>query len=158
MSRRLFPGYCIDTSALIDLGRHYPRKVFKGVWEKVEALVAAGDLVAPREVQKELEQIDDEVARWAKKQRALFKGLDSAQIQEVRAIVARFPNLVDLSKTIPDADPFIIALARTEGLTVVTSEKPKGPGGQKVPNVCNDLGVPWLNLVPFFEKQGWRFE
>ncbi len=127
MSRRLFPGYCVDTSALIDLRRQYPRTVFPGLWQRLERLVASGDLVAPREVLKELEQVDDDVARWAKKQRRMFKPLDSQQITEVGAIVARFPNLVDPSKLIPDADPFVVALARTQGLTVGYEREAEGP-------------------------------
>jgi hypothetical protein len=158
MTLRLFPGYCVDTSALIDLGRQYPRTVFLGLWRRIESLVEKGDLVAPREALRELEQVDDEVARWAKKHRCMFAELDAAQIQEVRKILRRFPKLTDPSKEIPDADPFVLALARANRLTVVTSEKPVGPGAQKIPNVCDTLRVPWLNLVAFFERQGWSFQ
>jgi hypothetical protein len=53
--------YCIDTSALIDLPRHYPSKVFKGtVWQSIETLIGTGRLRAPREVRRELAKQDDE--------------------------------------------------------------------------------------------------
>lgn len=52
------PGYVVDTSSLIDLARHYPRKAFPGLWKKIEVLVAEGRLVAPLQVYKEIKQGD----------------------------------------------------------------------------------------------------
>ncbi|MBM4025551.1 MAG: DUF4411 family protein [Planctomycetes bacterium] len=47
----LFPGYVIDTNALIDLWRRrYPRDVFPTLWQNLEALIRSGELVAPQEV------------------------------------------------------------------------------------------------------------
>ncbi|MCK4820763.1 DUF4411 family protein, partial [bacterium] len=73
----LFSGYCIDTSALIDLWRrNYPRDIFKSLWNEIEDLISYRRLVAPREVLKELEKQDDELLVWAKKNLEMFIDLD----------------------------------------------------------------------------------
>jgi len=51
---KLIPGYCIDTSALIDFNRTYPRDVFPSLWEKMELMVKNGNLIAPKEVLNEI--------------------------------------------------------------------------------------------------------
>ena len=58
----LFPGYVIDTNALIDLWRRrYPRDVFPTLWQKIEGLIKSGELVAPQEVLNELQRQHDEL-------------------------------------------------------------------------------------------------
>ena len=58
--------YCIDASSLINLKQYYRRKVFSGVWDKIEEMVRAGRLIAPDEVRREIEK-DDLLGPWAKK-------------------------------------------------------------------------------------------
>lgn len=141
MTKLSFPeySYCIDTNALIDLWRRlHPPDIFPSLWEKIEALIHDGRFIAPREVLNELEKVDDDLLKWAKKHRTIFRDLEIDQQEHVKDRLSIFPNLVDIDKTIPDADPFVIALAMTESSTVVTSERLAGPGGKpNIPNVCN---------------------
>jgi len=153
----LFPGYVIDTSALIDLWRPYPRDIFKSLWGEVTALIADGELVAPQEVLNELEQQHDDLLKWAKKQK-FFKDLDNEQIAFLQEIVRRFPDIVDEKKTKADADPHVIALAKSKGWKVVTQEKHAKPGARKkIPDVCEHYGIPCLSLFDFFRDKGWNF-
>lgn len=155
----LFPGYCVDTSALVDLRRRlYPPDVFPSLAARVQTIITEGNLVAPREVLKELEKVDDEVLRWAKQHEKMFSNLDSQQRDLAHEILAQFPRRVDSDKTIPDADPFVIALARAKRWTVITSEKPATPGGRPmIPDVCQHYEVECLGLLDFFRKRGWSF-
>lgn len=126
IQKRLGRGYCIDTCALIDLWRrHYPPDVFPGLWEDIERLVNHGLLIAPREVLEELRGVDDELLEWAQRHADMFLDPDDDQLREVRAILEDFPDLIDADKETPDADPFLIALAKTWSWTVVTSERPR---------------------------------
>ena len=71
--------YSIDTSAIIDAFRyHYPLDVFPSVWQRVDELVASGDLCAVEIVLFELEKKDDEVHAWCKARRALFRPASEA--------------------------------------------------------------------------------
>lgn len=154
----LFPGYVIDTCALIDLWRRrYPRDVFRTLWEKIEELIASGELVAPREVLSELQRQRDELYRWAKKQ-GFFKDLDRGQIEYVKRILKEFPSLIDARKTVADADPFVIALAWEKGWKVVSSEEPAGVSTRKrIPDVCAHYRIRCLTLLEFFRDRKWDF-
>ena len=155
----LFPGYCIDTSALVDLWRtSYPPDVFRTLWHRIEDLISEGRLIAPREVSKELEKRDDELLKWARRNKKMFKDLDTFQIKEVQRILNDFRDLVDPNRTTPEANPFVIALAEAKGWSVITSENPGGPGGcPKIPDVCKEYGIDCLGLVDFFRKEEWEF-
>jgi uncharacterized protein YacL len=154
-----FEGYCIDTNALVDLWRRlYPIDVFPSLWKNIEELARSGKLIAPREVLKELEQVDDDLLKWVKKHGRMIVGLETEQLDRVKEILRVFPTLIEPNKTIPDADPFVIALAMTESVVVVTNERMAGPGARpKIPNVCSRYGVKCLNLLDFFREQKWNF-
>ncbi len=123
---RLGRGYCIDTCALIDLWRrYYPPDVFPGLWADIERLIRQRRLIAPREVLEELRGVDDEILEWARRFKMMFIALDEGQLREVSTILEESPGRIDPSKTKPDADPFLIALAKTMRWTVVTSELPR---------------------------------
>jgi hypothetical protein len=156
--------YCIDTSSLIYLHRYYPRPVFASLWTHCEGLILNGRLFAPREVLRELERKDDAVRDWAASAGPFFVETDGEQLQFVEEILATFPRLIDHTKETPDADPFVVALARARrgGLAaadchVVTDETWAGPGGVKMPNVCGHFGVPCVRLADMFQLETWAF-
>jgi len=156
---RLQKGYCIDTSALIGLDS-YPEDVFPRLWEDMEGLVNDGLLIAPSEVYRELgRKYEGDVQKWTRKHREMFVDLDEEQIKEVKAIQHTFPNLVDPNKTMPDADPFLIALARCRGgWVVVTLETvSKNIFKPKIPNVCEYFGVKYINLLGLFRECNWKY-
>ncbi|KPJ53507.1 MAG: hypothetical protein AMS16_05250, partial [Planctomycetes bacterium DG_58] len=120
-------------------------------------MITGGDLVAPREVLGELKRQRDELYRWAVAQKC-FLALDEEQIAYVKDIMAKFPSLVDPNKTIPDADPFVIALALAKGWKVITTEGPGGTSPRKrIPDVCRHYGINCLSLLDFFREKGWNF-
>jgi Domain of unknown function (DUF4411) len=108
------PVYCIDTSALIDLWRRYPQKVFGGLWAAIEKLIEDGRLIAPREVLRDLQKGDDEVYKWAKKRAKMFVDLDAEQQALLKEVLKDFPKWVDPLSQLPEADPLVIALARAQ--------------------------------------------
>ena len=67
------PGYCLDTSALIELWRgDYDRNVFRKAWSAFNQAIDDGLIVAPREVLREIEQGDDDLAVWTKDKISIF--------------------------------------------------------------------------------------
>ena len=76
----------------------------------------------------------------------------------------KFQNFVDKDKPIPDADPFVIALAISKNLTVVTMERLKNihesnkNARPNIPNVCEHFSVPFINKIPdFLRALSWSF-
>jgi hypothetical protein len=164
-------AYCIDSSALIELGQHYPRKHFPGIWQELSLLVAEERVLAPREVLKEVEN-DSELSSWVKQNREMFKALTAEQIDLVKAIQARFPDLIDASRETPDADPFLIALAvamnRQAGeelfrgeYVVLTCERPTKQHKPRIPDVCKAYNQACISgaraLTEMIAIEGWEF-
>ncbi len=70
--------------------------------------------------------------------------------------MTRYPRLVDGKKGRSVGDPFVIALARAKGFTVITGENATGKiSVPKIPDVCVDLRIPWLRILDFFREQKW---
>ena len=127
------------------------------IFQKGDKLVSEGDLVAPREVLRELEEKEDELLGWARRNRKMFFDLDAEQQQLVKGILRKYPNLVDSSKSIPDADPFVVALGKKK-YTVVTSERARGLGGSmKIPDVCAREDIKCISLHQMFRVEEWEF-
>ena len=161
--------YCVDTSALIDLARQYPRNVFPGLWRELDALVDAGRLIAPVEVKKEIEQGEDLLSQWARRRRRMFVGLTPAQLAWLTRILEAFPAFAGEAKPPPYADPHVIALVlsrRSEGRqvlfpqaehVVVTHERPNPKGKPRMPDVCRHYQIECIRLPELFQRENWRF-
>ena len=116
--------YSIDTSAIIGAWRRsYPPDVFPALWGKLEGLIEKGQLIATEEVLFELERKDDDVWRWGRAQATMFVEVDEGIQVLVHTILTAHPRLLDTRKSGSGADPFVIALAKARGCTVVTEEK-----------------------------------
>lgn len=160
VQKRLTDGYCIDTSALIDLWRrYYPRDIFESLWKDLEGLVKDGHLVAPREVHEEIKKQDDDLLEWSKEHRDMFEKLTEDQIETVKEILREHPKLIDQEKTSPEADPFLIAQAKCRDWIVITSEHSRSNSNAppKIPDVCENFGVECYNLIQFFREEEWQY-
>ena len=75
------------------------------------------------------------------------------------AVIAAYPRFVSRAGHV-GADPWLIAFAQTYGWTVLTEELPAGLATSrkrqpKIPDVCNDLDIPWTDLRTLAEKLKW---
>jgi hypothetical protein len=152
-------NYSIDTSAILHAWRRsYPPEVFPALWEKLNELVDRGELLASQEVLFELERKDDDVYRWARERRRMFVPTDEDVQRVVQDILRDYPGLVDPKRERSGADPFVVAVARVKGCTVVTNERPTtSPTRVKIPTVCQALGIRCLDLLQFIREKGWVF-
>ena len=153
--------YSLDTSVLVNGWRKtYSPDVFPALWKKFDKLIADGRVFAIDEVLRELSKQDDEILAWAKDREHMFVRIDSdGEIQvAVTEILFRFPRLVDTSKSRSIADPFVIALAKVRGYTVVTEEKVGGTIEKpKIPFVCQEMDIRCINFLQLLREQGWVF-
>lgn len=158
MSGLIQDGYVIDTCAIIDLIHRYPPGTFASLWRKIDALAQEGRLVCPGQVLCELRRKDDNAAEWLEKRQNLMVTREDAEIWTLaQRLVASHTGLVDPTRTKPQADPFVIALAQKLGWSVVTSERTKGFGAVNIPSVCRKQSVLCLTLIEFFAKERWDF-
>ena len=151
-------SHCIDTSALLEAWvRRYPHDVFPGLWAHIEVLAAREELRAPDEVLQELQVKDDDLAKWAKQRDGLFVPLEPAVMTGVREVLDAFPRLVGTLKRRNRADAFVIALAKLDGLTVVTEERGGTSDRPRIPLICEHFAVPCINTLEFIRETGLTF-
>lgn len=149
--------YSLDTSGFLDAWvRNYPVDVFPTIWQQMDVAARNGTLVASDEVLRELERKEDGAHAWVKDRPQMLVALDSEIEEQVRYIMQRYPRLVDTKKGRSVCDPFVIAVARVRRLTVITAENATGKlEVPRIPDVCGDLGIPWIRMLDFFREQRW---
>jgi Domain of unknown function (DUF4411) len=154
-------AYCWDTSAWVHSWvRTSPPDIFVSLWERLDAAIANGDILSPDEVYIELErQEGDTLLAWVRERKDALIAPLTAMIQtRVGDIGAAFPLFVAGDTDRNFADPWVIALAMDNGLTVVTQERrPGSPDSPTIPRVCDHFNVPYINTFEFMRREGWTF-
>lgn len=154
------PIYCIDTSSILEWYiRTYTPAILPSLPERMEDLIAAGRLRAPRVVLDEIKPGDD-CHKWAKAQTELFIEESAAVQHRVRQLMATHHNPAKPLKGINNADPFVIAMAMDGGphWTVVTDEHPGSADSRKIPFVCKAEGVTCISFQGLMLAEGWQFK
>jgi predicted nucleic acid-binding protein len=152
-------GYIFDTNIWIDLDwRKIPRDSFPSLWEKIEAGVANGTVFTLDMVYDELQATakkDDRLAKWIREQRAACPEFVLDSTADVQTIAI---GLINKHKLQNNADPFLVAAAKEHNLTVVCHEKlMKQNEKPRVPNLCQELGVPCIALLDMIKQNDWVF-
>lgn len=151
--------FSFDSSALIGAWvRRLPPDVVPSFWQKLGAAIVRGEVRCIDEVQREIEKKTDDLLAWTKNQPSLVIPMSNDVMVAARAIINQFPLLTKPGGSRDAADPFVIAFAQTQKITVVTEEEPSNtPKKVKIPDVCNALGIRCINVYGFVRDQGWRF-
>jgi len=164
-SGRLFdadPHYCIDTNVIVSFlsetdDEYYGADIFPDHWRQIECLIASSEIVAPRQVERELEghaKKRAKVSLWLGRHRYMFRDIQTdEQLQLAKQIVNRYPVY---SKTINYlGDLEVMTLAGALRLKVITLELPEQQSGQKrpkIPNVCKEFGIGCLSVSGFLRE------
>lgn len=155
----------MDTSGFLHgWKRHYPPDIFPTLWKNIEDLIEEEILISSEEVYKELEVGGDDLYNWASKYPNLFVSSSDLDVQNQLIRILSNPEHSKLippnttSKTI--ADPYVIAVAKVKGCTVISAEEfqtSPSPKKTKIPNVCRDLGIPHMSFIEFIRIQSWKY-
>jgi hypothetical protein len=153
-------SYCIDTSALIHAWvRAYPPDVLPPLWDRLDGLIAAGQLIAPQDVLVELEKKEgDTLCEWCKERSHMFHEIDTFQ-REIGYVMGKYPRLVDTVKGKSGADPMVIALALSHNprRTVITQERGGTTNKPKMPYVCDQEDLRYIDVLQLIRDQKWTF-
>ena len=154
--------YVVDTSSLINLTRHYPRKAFSGLWKNIEALVEEGSMVAPLRVYKEIERKNDEIFEWSQAHKFMFKKEVDDVEKAAAKLIKKYKSMSSRDTSIEKADPYVIALAHyiatntlAEKPVVVTEE---GTRRNQIPQIARSHGLRYLGLAGMILEEEWSFE
>jgi hypothetical protein len=158
------PIYCLDANVLINgWKKYYSPRFCPDYWSLLNNLGAEGRIFIPQAVFDEILRTEDDLNAWLKKSRIPIRKVDGSVTQCLSKIYAASPihqYLVDNTKQRSLADPWVIAHALNENACVVTKEeKVTVPGTTriKIPNVCDNMRIRWINDFQLIEELGIRF-
>ena len=138
--------------------RHYPSDVFPTLWDKLDAVVAAGEIISSEEVYVETAKKADELHDRIKDRKQMLVPL-TPEIQQLASdLLIDYPRLVDTLRGRSQADPFVIATAIETNAVVVTGEIRTGNLNKpRIPDVCNAKGIRWINFLQMIRELGLSF-
>lgn len=151
--------YTLDTNILIGLIQRYPRDIFPAMWTNIEHMAATDESCICEAVLHEVHRGGDDLHAWAKNLQGFVCPVTDQELVTVAEIGAAHPGWVQ--GRLNEADPFLIAHARSEGSVIVTEENRKGPGtedkNQKIPNIADEHGVRVIKFFDYVRAHGWQF-
>jgi hypothetical protein len=148
--------YLLDANTLIEAkNRYYGMNICPGYWAWVLRTHGQGVLASIESVGDELKRGNDELALWAKHNKALFLPVSDeatqtafTQVAEHVASQAHTMKPGALDEFLSGADPWLIAKAMTStDSVVVTHEQFNLQMRRKysIPNVCQHFGLQWMD-------------
>jgi hypothetical protein len=157
--------YCLDANVLIQAWQfYYSPKFCPDYWTLLNELGLKNRIFLPQLVFEEITRTEDDLADWLKRSNIRVNKIDESVTQCLKKIYDANPVhkfLVDNTKQRSLADPWVIAHALNEdNICVVTKEEKVTAINTtriKIPNVCDNMGVRWLNDFQFIEELNIHF-
>jgi hypothetical protein len=156
--------YCIDANVLIQAWQKYYSPNFcPTYWETLNQLGNKKRIFVAELVYEEIVRTDDDLSRWLKSSNIPVRKIDEPVTRCLQSIYSNNPlhkNLVDNVKSRSLADPWVIAHAINEKAVVVTKEEKITAIGStkiKIPNVCDNMGIRWINDFELITELGLKF-
>ena len=156
--------YWLDTNVFVEAKRRYYRfNVVPAFWSWLDESVKDGRLVSSTEVFEEIKGQEDDLSDWVadRKDSGLFvPPSDDAQAAyaEITQYVVDNYEAPFATEFLEKADPWLIAQASVaeDDDVVVTQEVWVPPEAKKVkiPNICDQFGVPYRNTFEAMEELG----
>lgn len=156
--------YCLDANVLIQAWqKYYSPKFCPTYWEVLNELGDLGRIFIAEEVFNEIIRTEDDLCKWLKASKIPVKSINEKVakcLQEIYAKDAIHKTLVDNTRSRSLADPWVIAHALSESAVVVTKEEKVtalNSNRIKIPNVCDNMGVTWINDFEFISELNIHF-
>jgi hypothetical protein len=157
--------YCLDANVLIQAWqKYYNPKFCPDYWEILIELGKQGKIFIPEYVYEEIVRTEDDLSKWLKNSKIPIKKVSEQVANCLKKIYSSNPkhiNLVDNTKARSLADPWVIAHSIFENATVVTKEEKVtalNSNKIKIPNVCENMGVRWINDFQFIDELDIKFK
>jgi len=156
--------YCLDANVLIEAWqKYYNPKFCPDYWNILNELGNQEIIFIPEMVYQEITRTEDELAKWLKGSNIPIKNITepvTIQLKDIYAKNSIHKSLVDSTKARSLADPWVIAHAMHEKAIVVTKEEKVtalNSNKVKIPNVCDNMGIRYINDFQMIEELGIVF-
>lgn len=157
--------YCLDANVLIQAWqKYYNPKFCPDYWKVLTELGKNGKIFIPEMVYEEIIRTEDDLSKWLKDSKIPITYISAPVticLQKIYAADPTHKNLVDNTKARSLADPWIIAHALHENACVVTKEEKVtalNSSRIKIPNVCDNMGIRWINDFQFIDELDIKFQ
>ena len=157
--------YLLDANVLIRAHEdYYPIDRVPQFWDWLLQQAQGGHAKMPFEIFDEIASVNGPLRDWIvveEVRTALILGeeVDPAVFNRVLDTVYA-PDLTDAEMEEAGRDPFLVAYGLMgRDRVVVTKEVSKTSkqrGRRKVPDACNDMGVPWMTDFRFYKERDFR--
>jgi hypothetical protein len=156
--------YCLDANVLIQAWqKYYSPKFCPSYWDILNELGNQQTIFIAEEVFNEIIRTEDDLSKWLKQSKISVRSISEGVTKCLQQIYAKDPShktLVDNTKSRSLADPWVIAHAINEGAIVVTKEEKitaLSSNKIKIPNVCDNMGIAWINDFEFINELNIKF-
>ncbi|MBN8699657.1 MAG: DUF4411 family protein [Chitinophagales bacterium] len=156
--------YCLDANILIQAWqKYYCPTLCPSYWDVLNQLGTNNTIFLPEIVYEEITRTEDDLTSWLKSSKIPIRSIDSAVSKCLTSIYAADPShkyLVSSTGQHSIADPWVIAHAINENAKVVTKESKDSftnPTKIKIPHVCDNMGVGWLDDFAFAKEIKLKF-
>ena len=157
--------YCLDANVLIQAWqKYYNPKFCPDYWDILIELGKQDKIFIPELVYEEITRTEDDLSKWVKASKIPIKKISEPVTICLQKIYAADPvhkNLVDNITGRSLADPWVIAHSLHENAIVVTKEEKITALNSKrirIPNVCDNMGVRWINDFQFIDEVDIKFK
>jgi len=157
--------YCLDANVLIQAWqKYYNPKFCPDYWKILVELGKNGRIFIPELVYEEIVRTEDDLSKWLKVSKIPINKISEPVticLQKIYEADPTHKNLVDNTKARSLADPWVIAHALHENASVVTKEEKVtalNSNRIKIPNVCDNMGIRWINDFQFIDELDIKFQ
>jgi hypothetical protein len=155
--------YCLDANVLIQAWqKYYAYDICPDYWAILKGLGHSQTIFICQDVAEEITRTEDELAKWLKASGMPVYPREPSVLSCLSNIFNANPvhrRLVDNIKGRSLADPWVIAHAMDQKACVVTKEnkETKPTDRIKIPNVCENMGISWMDDFQLIKELGLRF-
>lgn len=157
--------YCLDANVLIQAWqKYYAPAICPSYWDLLNDFGEKDVLFMPEMVYDEITRTEGDLSIWLKSSNIPIRKIDEGVTKCLQDIYSSNPNhkfLVDNTKQRSIADPWVIAHAINENAIVVTKEEKVTALNSKkikIPNVCDNMEVDWMNDFQLVKELGLVFK
>ena len=153
----------MDANVLIQAWqKYYSPIICPGYWDVLNQLGVEGKIFVCQEVFDEIIKTEDDLSKWLKASDIPVKKATESVIEKLKDIyqIPVHLKLVDNTKNRSLADPWVIAHAMDNNSVVVTKEEKVTQSNStkvKIPNVCDNMDVRWINDFEFVKELNFSF-
>lgn len=159
------PGFILDSTVLIDIGRMiHPKELRDKAKKIIINEVNKGNAKSSIQVysenydKKKLESGDQTSLIMEEfKQKGFFIDITEEDDENIAKVLEKFPEFLKVDSLVEDADPWLVALAmRKPDWTIVSDDGSKDtPGLVKMKQVCRHFEINCITGYEYYKMLGW---